>query len=113
MPPTTPTPAKPSPKRCGARKSCPDLVVETEIDRLDQLPAVLEAGSHIVLLDNFTDAQLREAVALVDGRSATEASGGITLERLPALGGLGLDFISTGAVTHRSRWVDLGIDWIA
>ncbi len=95
-----------------ARKSCPDLVVETEIDRLDQLPAVLEAGSHIVLLDNFTDAQLREAVALVDGRAATEASGGITLERLPALGGLGLDFISTGAVTHRSRWVDLGIDWI-
>lgn len=96
-----------------ARKNCPDLAVETEVDHLDQVSAVLEAGSHIILLDNFTDAQLREAVAFVAGRAATEASGGVTLERLPTLGTVGLDFISAGAITHGSRWVDLGIDWIS
>jgi nicotinate-nucleotide pyrophosphorylase (carboxylating) len=94
-----------------ARKAAPDLPVEVEIDRLDQLPAVLAAGADVILLDNFTPARLRKAVALIAGRAFTEASGGITLKTLPRLAGLGLDFVSTGALVHSSAWADIGLDW--
>jgi nicotinate-nucleotide pyrophosphorylase (carboxylating) len=94
-----------------AKKSAPDLPVEVEVDRLDQIPPVLDAGADIILLDNFTPAQLRKAVALIDGRAFTEASGGITLQTLPKLANLGLDFASTGALVHQSSWVDVGLDW--
>jgi nicotinate-nucleotide pyrophosphorylase (carboxylating) len=96
----------------AARASAKGLPVEVEVDALDQLPPVLEAGADIVLLDNFTRAQLRRAVALVGGRACTEASGGITLKTLPRLGGLGLDFISSGALVHQSTWIDIGLDWL-
>lgn len=94
------------------RQSRPDLPVEVEVDDLEQIPPVLEAGADVILLDNFSDAALREAVALIDRRAGTEASGGITLERLPQLATLGLDFVSTGATVHRARWVDVGLDWV-
>lgn len=94
-----------------AKNSTPDLPVEVEVDRLDQIPPVLAAGADIILLDNFTPAQLRKAVVLIGGRAFTEASGGITLKTLPKLAGLGLDFASTGALVHRSVWVDIGLDW--
>jgi len=94
-----------------AKKSAPDLPVEVEVDRLDQIPPVLAAGADIILLDNFTPAQLRKAVALIGGKAFTEASGGITLKSLPKLAGLGLDFASTGALVHQSIWVDIGLDW--
>jgi nicotinate-nucleotide pyrophosphorylase (carboxylating) len=96
-----------------AKKAAPDLPVEVEVDRLDQIPPVLAAGADVILLDNFTPAQLRKAVALIAGRAFTEASGGITLKTLPKLAGLGLDFASTGALVHRSIWVDIGLDWRA
>ncbi len=96
-----------------ARQHAPDLPVEVEVDRLDQIPPVLAAGADVILLDNFTPAQLSEAVALIKGRALTEASGGITLETLPNLAGLGLDFVSTGALVHQSTWVDIGLDWNA
>ncbi len=95
----------------AARKAEPSLPVEVEIDRLDQIPAVLAAGADVILLDNFSPARLRRAVALIGGRAFTEASGGITLKTLPRLAGLGLDFVSTGALVHRSVWVDIGLDW--
>jgi len=94
-----------------AKKSAPDLPVEVEVDRLDQIPPVLDAGADIILLDNFTVPQLRRAVALIYGRAFTEASGGITMKTLPKLASLGLDFASTGALVHQSSWVDLGLDW--
>ena len=94
-----------------AKKSAPDLPVEVEVDRLDQIPSVLDAGADIILLDNFTPAQLRKAVGLIEGRAFTEASGGITLQTLPKLANLGLDFASTGALVHQSSWVDIGLDW--
>jgi len=94
-----------------ARKAAPDLPVEVEIDRLDQLPAVIAAGADVILLDNFTPFRLRKAVALIAGRAFTEASGGITLKTLPRLAGLGLDFVSTGALVHSSAWADIGLDW--
>lgn len=96
-----------------AKKSSPDLPVEVEIDRLDQLPPVLSAGADIILLDNLPPAKIKKAVALVAGRAFTEASGGITLKTLPRLAGLGLDFVSTGALVHQSVWADIGLDWQA
>jgi nicotinate-nucleotide pyrophosphorylase (carboxylating) len=96
----------------AARASAQGLPIEVEVDALEQLPPVLEAGADIVLLDNFTPAQLRRAVDLVGGRAWTEASGGITLRTLPRLGGLGLDFISSGALVHQSTWIDIGLDWL-
>jgi nicotinate-nucleotide pyrophosphorylase (carboxylating) len=95
-----------------ARRRAPDLAIEVEVDELAQLPPVLDAGADVVLLDNFTPAQLRRAVALVAGRARTEASGGVTLRSLPALAHLGLDFISSGALVHQSTWVDIGLDWV-
>lgn len=94
-----------------ARRVAPDLPVEVEIDRLDQLTAVLDAGADVILLDNFTPARLRRAIDLIRGRALTEASGGITLRALPKLAGIGLDFVSTGALVHQSVWVDIGLDW--
>lgn len=95
-----------------ARATYPDLVVEVEVDRMEQIPPVLEAGADVIMLDNFPDEALLEAIALIGDRAATEASGGITVERLPRLAGLGLDFISTGATVHQAPWVDIGLDWV-
>jgi len=94
-----------------ARSRRPDLRVEVEVDSLDQIPPVLEASADVILLDNFTDDDLLDAVSLIGDKALTEASGGITIERLPGLGNLGLDFISTGATVHQARWVDIGLDW--
>ena len=60
-----------------AKATCSDLPVEVEVDRLDQVQAVLDAGADIILLDNFPLEELRQALALIDGRACTEASGGI------------------------------------
>ncbi|HEU5080278.1 MAG TPA: carboxylating nicotinate-nucleotide diphosphorylase [Opitutaceae bacterium] len=95
----------------AARKNAPNLPVEVEVDRLEQIPPVLDAGADVILLDNFTPADLRKAVKLIAGRAFTEASGGITLKTLPKLADLGLDFASTGALVHQSVWVDIGLDW--
>lgn len=94
-----------------ARASRPDLLVECEVDRLSQIPPVLDAGADIVLFDNFSFADMREAVALVGDRAWTEVSGNVTADTLPEIGRIGPDFVSTGAVTHKSVWVDIGLDW--
>ena len=85
-------------------------VVEVEVDRLDQVPAVLEGGADIIMLDNFTPAQLREGVELIDGRAVVEASGNVTLETIPEIAATGVDVISSGALTHSVRSIDLGLD---
>ena len=94
-----------------ARSACADLPIEVEVDTLEQIPPVIAAGADIILLDNFSQADLRTAIELIDGRACTEASGGIQIDTLAALGGLGLDFISTGAPVHQSTWKDIGLDW--
>jgi nicotinate-nucleotide pyrophosphorylase (carboxylating) len=94
-----------------AREREPELVIEVEVDDLEQIGPVLEAGADVILLDNFTLDQLREAVRRIDGRAYTEASGGVNQDRLPALGRIGLDFVSCGAITHQSRWKDIALDW--
>ena len=95
-----------------AVNTCEDLGIEVEVDTLEQIIPALEAGADIILLDNFSPPELKEAVSLIDGRAWTEASGGITLGSLSDLGDLGLDFISTGAPIHQSRWKDIGLDWL-
>ena len=86
-------------------------VVEVEVDRLDQVPAVLEGGADIIMLDNFTPTQLREGVELVNGRAVVEASGNVTLETIPEIAATGVDVISSGALTHTVRAIDLGLDF--
>ncbi len=95
----------------AARRTAPGSPVEIEVDRLDQIPPALSAGADVILLDNFTVPRLRRAVAAIAGRAFSEASGGITLRTLPRLRGLGLDFVSTGALVHHSVWADIGMDW--
>ena len=95
-----------------AVNTCEDIPVEVEVDRLEQIAPSLEAGADIILLDNFSPPELKQAVSMIEGRAWTEASGGITLDGLSDLGDLGLDFISTGAPIHQSRWKDIGLDWL-
>ncbi|WP_204112304.1 carboxylating nicotinate-nucleotide diphosphorylase [Shimia biformata] len=86
--------------------------VEIEVDTLDQLSEVLKVGgADVVLLDNMDTATLREAVALVDGRLITEASGNMTLPRIAEVAATGVDYISSGALTHSARTLDLGLDF--
>ena len=95
-----------------ARESRPDLLIEVEVDHLDQIPPVLQAGADVILLDNFPFPQLQQAINLIGDQAYTEASGGVNLETLPILGQAGLDFISCGAITHQSRWKDIALDWM-
>ena len=84
--------------------------VEVEVDRLDQIDAVLAAGVDTVLLDNFTLADLRAGVALVAGRALVEASGGVRLSTVAAIAATGVDLVSVGALTQSAPALDLGLD---
>jgi nicotinate-nucleotide pyrophosphorylase (carboxylating) len=86
--------------------------IECEVDTHDQLVEALDAGADIVMLDNFDDDAVRDALETIDGRAFVEASGGITLERIASLGALGVDAISVGALTHSAPSSDLGLDWL-
>jgi len=86
-------------------------LVEVEVDRLDQIAPVLEAGADIILLDNFSLAPMREAVAMIRGKAWCEVSGGVNHATLPSIGEIAPDFVSCGALTHAAPWVDLGLDW--
>ena len=87
--------------------------VEAEIDTLDQLREALAAGADAVLLDNMAPAMLRQAVAIAGDKAVLEASGGITLETVAAVAETGVDFISSGAITHSAPVLDLGLDFTA
>lgn len=84
--------------------------VEVEVDRLDQIDAVLAAGVGTIMLDNFSLADLRAGVERIAGRATVEASGGVTLESVRAIAETGVDVISVGALTHSARALDLGLD---
>jgi nicotinate-nucleotide pyrophosphorylase (carboxylating) len=86
------------------------LHLEVEIDRLDQLDAVLAGGPDTIMLDNFSLDDLVEGVRRIDGRAIVEASGGITLDTIGAVARTGVDVISVGALTHSVRALDLGLD---
>jgi nicotinate-nucleotide pyrophosphorylase (carboxylating) len=86
------------------------LLVEVECDTLDQVSEALAAGADRILLDNMSVGELREAVALVGGRAATEASGGVTLDTVRAVAETGVDFISVGALTHSAPSLDVSLE---
>lgn len=85
---------------------------EIEVDSLGQLAEVLdEGGADVVLLDNMDTPTLREAVAIAAGRVVLEASGNMRLERIAEVAATGVDYISSGALTHSARTLDLGLDF--
>lgn len=84
--------------------------VVVEVDRLDQIEAVLDGGAHTVLLDNFSLDDLREGVTLIGDRATVEASGGVNLDTVGDIARTGVDVISVGALTHSARALDLGLD---
>jgi len=93
-----------------ARKMYPDLEIEVEADTLDDVRAAAECGVEHIMLDNMGDATMAQAVGIVAGRAKLEASGGITIERLGRIAGLGVDFISVGALTHSVKSADISLD---
>lgn len=94
-----------------ARRSVGHLVkIEVEVDTLEQLAEAMSVSPDAVLLDNMSPAQLKEAVALVDRRAITEASGRITLATAAAVAAAGVDVISAGWLTHSARSLDLALD---
>ncbi|MDR2611455.1 MAG: carboxylating nicotinate-nucleotide diphosphorylase [Deltaproteobacteria bacterium] len=95
------------------------MKVEIEVDNLDQLQEALEGGADIVLLDNMDPDALRRAVAAAESFYAPaprkvllEASGGVTLETVKAIAATGVDYVSTGALTHSAPAADLGLDFL-
>ena len=84
--------------------------IEIEVDTLAQLDEALPLGPDGVLLDNFSQADLREAVARAKGRTVLEASGGVTLQTVRAIAETGVDVISSGALTHSAPALDVGLD---
>lgn len=85
--------------------------IEVEVDRLEQIDAVLASGAaHTIMLDNFSLDDLRAGVAKINGRALVEASGGITLDTIADVAQTGVDIISVGALTHSVRALDLGLD---
>jgi nicotinate-nucleotide pyrophosphorylase (carboxylating) len=86
-----------------------DLLIEVEVKNLDELWEVLQLEVNRVLLDNMSEAQIREAVQITAGRVPLEASGNMSLERVAAVAATGVDFISVGALTHSAPALDLSM----
>ncbi len=93
-----------------ARAAYPDLEIEVETDTLDEVRQAAECGVEYILLDNMNDEMMVEAVKIIDGRAKAEASGNVTLERLGAIAATGVDFVSSGALTHSVRSADISLD---
>lgn len=83
--------------------------VEVETSTLDEVREALKAGADIIMLDNMTVEMMKEAVRIINGKSITEASGGITLDNVRQIADTGVDFISVGAITHSSPALDIGL----
>ena len=91
--------------------AAPGTAIEIECDNIDQVRAALEANPDIIMLDNMTPPRLRDAVALIDGRTVTEASGGVTLDTVREIADTGVDWVSVGALTHSPKAFDLALDF--
>jgi nicotinate-nucleotide pyrophosphorylase (carboxylating) len=94
-----------------ARAMQPEAKLEAEADTLEQVTALVEMGVDIILLDNMSLDQMREAVKRVGGRAKTEASGNVTLERVRLVAECGVDYISVGALTHTVRAIDFSLEF--
>ena len=83
--------------------------IEVEVETFDQVKDAVEAGAHIIMLDNMTTEQLKEAIDYIDHRAEVEVSGNVTPENIARLKGLGVDYVSSGALTHSSPILDLSL----
>ncbi|MCD8512129.1 MAG: carboxylating nicotinate-nucleotide diphosphorylase [Nitrincola sp.] len=92
-----------------ARRNHPEKPIEVEVETFEQLQEALVAGADIIMLDNFTPEQMKEAVKITDGRAQLEASGNITDETLLSYASTGVDYISIGALTKHCRAIDLSM----
>jgi nicotinate-nucleotide pyrophosphorylase (carboxylating) len=93
-----------------ARAHRPDLRLEVEAQTLAEVDEALGAGADIILVDNMRIEDIREAVARARGRAKIEISGGVTLDRMPALAATGADFVSAGALTHSAPAIDISFE---
>ncbi|MBP5586323.1 MAG: carboxylating nicotinate-nucleotide diphosphorylase [Lentisphaeria bacterium] len=93
-----------------AREMYPQLEVEVEVDSLDELDEALLSGAEYILLDNMDNEQVVKAVEIAGNKARLEASGNVTLDRIPSLSGTGVDFISSGALTHSVKSSDISMD---
>ncbi len=84
--------------------------IEVEVDTLEQLAEALTMAPDVILLDNMTPDQLREAVRLIDGRAVSEASGGVTIGNVRTIAETGVDFISSGWITHSAPALDVSLE---
>ncbi|MFD7662795.1 carboxylating nicotinate-nucleotide diphosphorylase [Streptomyces sp. NPDC059788] len=94
----------------AVRARFPGVPIEVEVDRLDQIPPILAEGADLILLDNFTPEQTREAVALVAGKAFLESSGRLALDNARTYAETGVDYLAVGALTHSSPVLDIGLD---
>jgi nicotinate-nucleotide pyrophosphorylase (carboxylating) len=95
----------------AVRAHAPEIALEVECDTLDQVREAIAAGVELVLLDNFSIADTREAVGLVRGTGVRlEASGGLSLDRAHEVAATGVDYLAVGALTHSAPVLDLGFD---
>lgn len=92
-----------------AKEMMPGKLVEVEVENIDELQQAMQAGADIVMLDNFTNEQIQQAVSINSGQCKLEVSGNITNERLASLATLGVDYISSGALTKHVQAVDLSL----
>ncbi|MCS7263098.1 MAG: carboxylating nicotinate-nucleotide diphosphorylase [Aquificaceae bacterium] len=90
-------------------KVSPLCPIEVEVENLQELQEALRCGVQVVMLDNFSPQEVREAVKLVEGRAKVEVSGGIGLDNIREYAVEGVDFVSVGAVTHSAKWVDMSM----
>ena len=86
------------------------MPIEIEAQSLEQVDAAVAAGVDVILLDNLSLEDTREAVARIAGRAKIEMSGGVTLERMPELSRTGADYVSIGALTHSAPAADLSFE---
>jgi nicotinate-nucleotide pyrophosphorylase (carboxylating) len=87
-----------------------EMPIEVEAQDLGQVDAAIESGADVILLDNLTTTQIKEAVRRIAGRAKVEISGGVTLERIPELAQTGADYVSVGALTHSAPAADLSFE---
>ncbi len=83
--------------------------IEVEVETFDMVKEAVDAGAHIIMLDNMTHDQLKEAIEYINGRAEVEVSGNVTKENIARLTDLGVDFISSGALTHSAPILDLSL----
>lgn len=83
--------------------------IEVEVENLDMVKEAVEAGADIIMLDNMSTEEMREAIRVIDGRAETECSGNVTKENIGRLTSLGVDYISSGALTHSSPILDISL----